>query len=69
MADMVRKGRGNAPRGEERKSRKLDEAAIRDIRARCASGDVTKKRIAEEYGVSQVLIGLIARRKKWAHIP
>jgi hypothetical protein len=80
--DMVTKGReakGEANgastcpehvlRGEGIGNSKLTEGNIVEIRARYAAGGITQEMLGVEFGVSQVLIGLIVRRKIWKHIP
>jgi hypothetical protein len=64
MADMKRKGRGRAPRGAENPSAKLTEEAVRAIRI--DSRPATH--IAKDYGVSNVLVGHIKKRKAWKHV-
>lgn len=49
-------------------SARLTDAAVREIRARYSTGDVTQRALAQEYGVSQNAIGLILRRKTWRHV-
>lgn len=49
-------------------SAKLTATQIPIIRQRLASGE-TGKSLAQEYGVSRVIISQIKHRKRWAHIP
>ncbi len=64
MDDMVAKGRGNAPRGEENTHSKLTEAQVVAIRA-----DHRKQQdIADDYGVSQSAIAHIKTRRNWRHL-
>jgi hypothetical protein len=82
MADKVSKGRQNKgdnhpsrlhpearPRGEAVTTAKLTEQQVRDIRERYASGGINQYQLADEYGVTQVLISRIIRRKVWRHVP
>lgn len=55
-------------RGEDNPSSRLTADAVRDIRARYAAGGITQQALADEYGVSQVLVGVVVRRKGWRHI-
>lgn len=47
---------------------KLHEADIPTIRQLCAGG-MTRRDIAKQYGVSNVLIGLIVKGHAWKHVP
>ena len=64
MADMVAKGRSNAPRGAESGNAKLTESAVLAIRADRRA----QKLIAEDYGVSKSLIWAIKSRQAWRHL-
>jgi hypothetical protein len=55
---------GTMPMGESHKRHKLTEQDVRDIRA----SDGTEREIAAQYGVSQVTIHFIKKRKTWKHI-
>ncbi len=78
MQDMLQKNRQHRGRkwvthqgpnanlqGEKNANSKLNDEAIRQIRA--VSGQ-TQAEIGESFGVSQVLIGLIRNRKIWIHV-
>lgn len=80
--DMVAKGREakgeangantcpeNVLRGEGIGNSKLTEENIVEIRARYAAGGVTQEMLGVKFGVSQVLVGLIVRRRIWKHVP
>jgi hypothetical protein len=76
MMDMSSKGRSGAithperfPRGSTHHSSKLTESQVIAIRSRYTTGQVTQTALAQEYGVSTVLIGLIVRHKSWKHLP
>ena len=56
-------------KGEETPQAKLTEDEVLDIRARYATGTITQRALAEEYGVHKSLISQIVRRKLWAHLP
>ncbi len=65
-ADACAKGR--IRRGERPGVSKLTEAAVRQIRIRYASGGVTQKKLAAEYGISMSVLGRIIRRIDWKHV-
>jgi hypothetical protein len=67
MADMWRKGRGKpgcGVRGEKNRLAKLNEAAIRLIRASKCPGI----ELAQNYGVTPTLITRIRKGKAWSHV-
>jgi hypothetical protein len=65
-ADMVRRGR--APNvGERCHAAVLTEADVRDIRARSEAGEKGCA-IAAAYGVSQMCVSQVIRRKTWRHV-
>jgi hypothetical protein len=77
--DMVAKGRNyrhprkrREPPGYARGVRchtaKLSDDAIREIRQRWGSGNVTQTALATEYGVDQTMISKIVRRQSWTHV-
>ena len=65
--DMIAKGRARHPSmaGERCGHNKLTAAAVADIRARHAAGEV-QKRLAEEYGVSRATVCYIVNGRLWA---
>lgn len=63
-ADMVSKGRRRVPFGEKHWSAQIGEDSVRAIRADTR----TQQAIADNYGLSRSLIGLIKQRKRWAHV-
>lgn len=72
LKDMAAKGRHNnpCPKGEKRPAPKLSDDAVRDIRCRAATGEKgIIARLAEEYGVSAVLVSQVARRHRHASVP
>jgi hypothetical protein len=66
--DKEIKRRGKHPLGESHGSAKLTSSQIPEIRAIYATG-VSQCDIAARFGVSQVLVSAIIRRKIWDHIP
>lgn len=80
MVDMVAKGRaakgaGNAaylhpdrvPRGIYHGNAKLNDRAVKDIRARHAQGE-PRTNLALEYGVTPQTITLVVQNKVWRHV-
>ena len=65
IADRHRKGRNGRLPGESNGRARLTEAQVRAIRSDTRS----KVAIAQTYGISNVLVGLIKRRKIWKHVP
>jgi HNH endonuclease len=55
-------------RGEHHGRSVLTDDQVRTIRLRYAAGGVFQRELAAEYGVSQVMIGLIVRGRNWSHI-
>lgn len=64
--DMKAKDRG--PRGERAGNAVLTDAAVVEIRRRCAAGE-KQKDVGADYGVGQDSVSLIVNRKQWAHVP
>lgn len=69
IQDMENKHRARHPRGSNHENSKLTEADIPSIRWLYATGEFTQAQIAARFGVSQILVSLILRRKAWAHVP
>lgn len=51
--------------GEENNASKLKATQVLEIRETYASGGHRMKDLARQYGVSQALISLIVRKKRW----
>ncbi len=67
MADMVSKGRqGRRGMAQRDFAPKLSMDLANAIRARYAAGDVRQVDLAAEFGISQTMVGLIVRGKRWA---
>jgi hypothetical protein len=47
---------------------KLNEKQVSEILALYATGEYRQQDLAEKFGVSQVAVSLITRRKKWQHV-
>ena len=65
LDDMYRKGRQRIPLGENRAFAKLTSAQVKEIRARCARGELQRE-VGKLFGVGQPRISTIVNRKKWA---
>lgn len=66
--DRQRKGRNGDTRGERHPYAKLNNAAIRIIRARRAAGEILKN-IARDFNVTPQTIHYAARGDTWRHLP
>ena len=54
-------------RGTQIGNAKLDDEKVKEIRSRAANGE-KNIRLAEEFGVTDTLIGKIVKRKVWKHV-
>jgi len=54
--------------GERCGSAKLTDEKVREIRRAYAADGVTQQALADRYGVSQITISDVVRRKKWRHV-
>lgn len=81
MDDMYAKNRGptgskngrhtkpeKTARGERQHSAKLTNKKVLEIRRRYKEEEVTKRRLAKEYGVSTVTITAVIQRRSWKHV-
>lgn len=68
ILDMEAKGRGVRVHGSKHKNSKLQDADVTAIRNTYASGGISQKKLASDYGVSQAQISLITQGLRWAHI-
>jgi len=57
------------PVGEQHGESKLTAKQVKKIRRQFAMGKHTKAALGRQFGVSEVLIGLIVRRQAWKHLP
>jgi hypothetical protein len=64
--DCIAKGRKVVLRGEDSPKAQLRAVDVAAIRSRYASGGVTQRALAAEFGVSQATISLLARGLTWA---
>ena len=67
MASRERRVNG-APRGERTGRAKLTDEAVRDIRHLFAQGDISKRALADRYGVSAQIIYYVVTGKTWRHV-
>ena len=67
MADMVRKGRSGALRGEASGKARLTELQVVTIKRLLASGQ-SQRAIARTFGVSAGTVQAIADGKSWRHV-
>jgi hypothetical protein len=58
----------NPSPGSKNGCAKLNEPQVAEILALYATGEYRQQDLAEKFGVSQVAISLITRRKKWQHV-
>lgn len=66
MTDMVNKCR--VARGEKQHLSKLTEKQVLEIREKYSQGKTTQKKLGDEYGVHNSIIGDIVRYEIWTHI-
>ena len=59
---------GRIARGAKQGLAKLTDEKVMEIRERYTQGGVFYRQLAQEFGVSQSLIGLVIQRKKWIHV-
>lgn len=64
--DMRAKGRSVSCVGEKNAQAKLTAQQVLSIRAR--GNTEPQNKIAQEFGVSRVAIGMITKRKRWKHL-
>lgn len=66
IADAVK--HGVICRGEKHGRAKLTTEQVRRIREECTAGTASQQVIANKYGVTQMLVSKIFRRRVWRHI-
>lgn len=64
--DMMTRQRGTL--GTKNAMAKLDDAAVREMRALHAAGGVTERALALRFGMSFQNVNRIIRREQWAHV-
>ena len=68
LEDMRYVGNQAHLKGESNGNRRLTEAQVLEIREKYATGRYTKRRLATEFGVSDMTIHRIVNRINWKHI-
>lgn len=66
MADKVRKDR--QAKGEKQGISKLDDCAVRQIRAMYATGMYTQRQVGDRFGVTQAAIWYVLHSLTWNHV-
>jgi len=66
--DAIRNGKWRAPKGIAHSRAKLTEDDVREVRRLYATGKFTQQELALKFGVSQMTISNIVRRKLWKHV-
>jgi len=66
LRDMDSKGRRVVVRGERNGHAKLRQEQVEEIRTGYASGTITQKELASQYGIDISTVSLIVRGKRWA---
>ena len=69
MRDCVSKGRNVNQRGQKHGMAKLTDADVIEIRRRFETERVSKRTLSVEFGISDVMVGLIIRKVCWKHLP
>lgn len=65
--DMIKKGRGNFPRGNKQPSSVLNDEKVHEIKLKLLNGERTID-IAKEYLVKRNVVTDIKRNKNWKHV-
>jgi len=68
MRDATEKGRMGSPKGEASSSAKLTTNDVLQIRAMYAAGSTSQRALARRFGVVQVTIKDIVKRRTWTHV-
>lgn len=55
--------------GERCHTSRMTATDVVDVRRRYAAGGISQQALADQYGVSQVNISQIVRRRSWQHVP
>jgi len=66
--DMIEKCRAIYPCGSKSFWSKLTEKQVLEIRKRHANGDITQRKLAQEYGIGYKAINKIIKRQRWNHV-
>ena len=65
LADKLAHGTDN--RGEKHPLCRITEQQVKEIRAACNGGE-SQQSVGRRYGIGQVQVGRIVRRKRWSHV-
>lgn len=68
MADMVRKGRSAKQKGEAHPGAKIDEKTALHIFEQAKKGQLSQRKIAAMFCISQANVSSILNRKRWSHL-
>lgn len=68
VADMLRKGRGNRPKGERHHQAKLSAAEVRTIYAQMHDSNACATWTAQEFGVARSTVWKIATGRLWVSV-
>lgn len=68
VQDCISKSRRRLPIGIKHKMHKLTPKAVKEIRERYSLGNVSQRSLADEFGVSQTVVGDAIRRVTWRHV-
>jgi hypothetical protein len=66
--DMMQKGRGRQPIGENAANSKLTEDEVRKIREVYTSGETCWAKLGRMFGTSAENVSIIVQRKTWRHV-
>lgn len=66
--DMITKGRGNWPKGEDHPMAVLTADIVREIRARYIRGVISQQTLADEFNTTQARISAIVLGQSWRHL-
>lgn len=64
--DMVRAGRNE--KGTQKSGSKLTDDQVREIRETYGRGGISQRKLASQYGVSQMVVSRITRGLIWSHV-
>lgn len=68
IKDKVAHGTDVGNRGSAHVGSRLTESDVVELRQRYASGGITQRKLAEEYGVNQSTVHRIISGQKWSHV-
>ena len=68
MYDMIKKNRNKVLKGSDNPCSKLNEEQVVIIRDSYSNGNVSYRRLADEFDVSPKLIELVVKREVWRHV-